>query len=284
VHGGLELLHRNVGCGTGSLAFALSQNTKLKRISAIDFSPIYFQHAEHLNNDPRIQFKVGDAFALPFEDASFDHAASPLVLAFIPEVGVAVREMRRVIRPGGIVAASMWDARGGLTFARMFWDAAAMLDPSAVERRSKAYTRPMTRAGDLAPAWQAAGLHDVVDDMITIRMDFACFEDYWRPMEAKTDSTPSMSTHSRLKQEASYEKHSDWRILMVKLTGERSYAATAWAVKGRRSNSATVHPRGRVGPHQITRTLTRSPAVLLRLGNLIQASPVRGDDVRWSPE
>src|SRR5262245_16781739 len=125
----------DVGCGTGSLAFALSQNENVKRISAIDFSPIYIKHAQQLTNDPRIQFRVGDACALPFETAAFDHTASLLVLAFIPEVNVAVREMRRVTRPGGIVAASMWDTRGGLTIARMFWDTAAMLDPSAVERR-----------------------------------------------------------------------------------------------------------------------------------------------------
>src|SRR5262245_42074732 len=103
----------DVGCGTGSLAFALSQNRNVKSISAIDFSPIYIEHAQQLTNDPRIQFQVGDACALPFEDASFDHTTSLLVLAFIPEVDVAVREMRRVTRPGGIVAASMWDTRGG---------------------------------------------------------------------------------------------------------------------------------------------------------------------------
>src|SRR5215813_14630696 len=70
----------DVGCGTGSLAFALSQNENVKRISAIDFSPIYIKHAQQLTNDPRIQFQVGDACALPFEDASFDHTASLLVL------------------------------------------------------------------------------------------------------------------------------------------------------------------------------------------------------------
>lgn len=142
----------DVGCGTGSLAFTLSQNPNVRSISAIDFSPIYIEHAKRFNKDPRVQFQVGDACALPFEDATYDHCASLLVLAFIPQADLAVREMRRVTRPGGIVAGSMWDARGGLIMSRMFWDTAAMLDQGAVERRAKAYSRPMTRPGDLARA------------------------------------------------------------------------------------------------------------------------------------
>lgn len=80
---------------------------------------------------------MADACALPFEDASFDHTASMLVLAFVPQVDQAVREMRRVTKAGGTVAAAMWDARGGLVFARVFWDTAAMLDRRAVERRAR---------------------------------------------------------------------------------------------------------------------------------------------------
>ena len=62
------------------------------------------------------RFEVGDACALPFPDASFDHSLSMLVLQFIPQADLAVREMRRVTRPGGTVAAATWDTRGGLHF------------------------------------------------------------------------------------------------------------------------------------------------------------------------
>ena len=178
----------DVGCGTGSLAFTLSQNPNVRNITAIDFSPIYVEHAKGLNQDPRVQFRVGDACALPFEDTTFDHCASLLVLAFIPQADVAVREMRRVTRPGGTVAAAMWDSRGGLIMSRMFWDTAAMLDQRAVERRAKGFARPMTRPGDLARAWREAGFDDVVDGSITIRMDFASFDDLWTPMEGTDGS------------------------------------------------------------------------------------------------
>jgi len=223
----------DVGCGTGSLAFTLSQNPNVRNISAVDFSPIYIEHAKRLNKDPRVQFQVGDACALPFEDATFDHCASLLVLAFIPQADLAVREMRRVTRPGGTVAGSMWDARGGLIISRMFWDTAAMLDQRAVERRTRAYSRPMTRPGDLARAWQDAGFHDVSDGMITIRMDFASFEDFWTPMEGKdggfAEYVSTLSTEGRSKlRDAVRLAYLDGEV-----DGARSYAATAWVVKGR---------------------------------------------------
>src|SRR5262245_18252927 len=122
---------------------------------------------------------------------------------------------------------------GGLTIGRMFWDTAAMLDPSAVERRSKVYSRPMSRPGDLARAWQAAGFDDVVDGMITIRMDFACFEDFWNPMQG-TDG-PFAEYVSTLPIEGKNKLRDAVRLAYIdgEPDGARSYTATAWAVKGR---------------------------------------------------
>jgi ubiquinone/menaquinone biosynthesis C-methylase UbiE len=223
----------DVGCGTGSLAFTLAQNPNLGNITAIDFSPIYIEYAKRLNNDPRVRFQVGDACALPFEDGAFDHCASLLVLAFIPEADLAVREMRRVTRPGGTVAGSMWDARGGLIMSRMFWDTAAMLDQGAIERRAKAYSRPMTRPGDLARAWRDAGFQDVIDDMITIRMDFASFEDFWTPMEGKDGSFAEYVSTLSIEGRSKLRDAVRLAYLDGDIDGARSYAATAWVVKGR---------------------------------------------------
>jgi SAM-dependent methyltransferase len=223
----------DVGCGTGSLAFTLAQTPKIRTISAIDYSPIYIEYATRLNNDPRLRFQAADACALPFADATFDHCLSLLVLAFIPRADVAVREMQRVTRPGGTVAAAMWDSRGGLIMSRMFWDTAAMLDQRAVERRAKGFARPMTRPGDLVRAWRDAGFNEVVDGTITIRMDFACFDDLWTPMEGKDGSYAEyvgmLSTEERHKlREAVRLAYIDGEA-----DGPRSYAATAWVVKGR---------------------------------------------------
>lgn len=70
--------------------------------------------------------------------------------------------MRRVARPGAVIGAAVWDARGGFVASRMFFDTVAVLDPKANERRARNYTRPMTRPGELAKAWRAAGLSNVV--------------------------------------------------------------------------------------------------------------------------
>ena len=154
----------DVGCGTGSLTFALAARAKIKSICGLDFSPAYINHATRRNSDTRIEFKVGDACAMPFPDGSFDRVLSLLMLHFVPQPDRAIAEMRRVARPRSTVAAAVWDARGGFVANRIFFDTAAMLDPKANERRARNYTRPMTRPGELMAAWRKAGLLQWVDN------------------------------------------------------------------------------------------------------------------------
>jgi ubiquinone/menaquinone biosynthesis C-methylase UbiE len=223
----------DVGCGTGNLTFALSQNSRIGAIQGIDLSPIYVEHARANARDPRLDFQIGDACTLPFADASFDHALSLLVLQFIPKPDLAVREMCRVTRPGGTVAAATWDARGGYVAHRIIFDTAAMIDQKGNDRRAKAYTRPMSRPGELARAWRDAGLKDVTQDMLTIRMDFESFADFWAPAEAKDG--PIAEYVGALGIEARVELRE--KVKLAYLDGEgdgaRSYAATAWVVRGK---------------------------------------------------
>jgi len=232
---GIESAERvlDVGCGTGSLTFALAGNRNIGSIHGLDFSSIYVEHAKRHNRDPRVEFRVGDACALPFPDASFDHALSMLVLQFIPKCAEAVREMRRVTRPGGTVAAATWDTRGGFVTYRMFFDTAAMLDPKADERRARVYIRPMSRPGELARAWHDAGLQDVVQDMRTIRMDFASFVDYWAPNEGKDGPIADYVATLSDQEKATLREKVQRAYLDGEPDGPRSYAATAWVVKGR---------------------------------------------------
>jgi SAM-dependent methyltransferase len=230
IAGGERVL--DVGCGTGNLCFCLAQNPAIGMIRGVDFLPVYIEHAKRLNRDPRIEFQVGDACALPFADASFDHALSMLVLQFIPRAEVAVREMRRVTRPGGTVAAATWDTRGGLVFFRIVFDAAALLEAGGGERRARIYTRPLTRPGELARAWLDAGLRDVVQDMRTIRMDFASFADFWAPCEGRdgpvADYVGTLGAEAKAKLKSAVEA----AYLDGDPDGPRSYAATAWVVRG----------------------------------------------------
>ncbi len=156
-----------------------------------------------------------------------------IVLHFVPKTAQAIAEMRRVARPGAVVGAAVWDARGGYVANRIFFDTAAALDPAANERRARNYTRPLTRPGELGAAWRAAGFTDVAEATLSIRMDFESFEDYWEPYgaadgpQADYIATLDAPRRERLRE----------ALRLAYLDGEqdgpRSYAALAWAVRGR---------------------------------------------------
>jgi SAM-dependent methyltransferase len=222
----------DVGCGTGSLSGALVERANLQRVDGIDFSDVYVDHATEHHADPRLHFRVGDACALPFEADLYDRALSLLMLHFVPAPARAISEMRRVTRPGGVVAAAVWDSRGGVVINRMFFDTATALDPNANQARARNFTRPLTGPGQLADAWRAAGLDDVRDTTLTIRMEFAAFADFWAPYAGKDG--PYATYVSSL---SDVDRNRLIEMLQTAYCGgeedgPRSYAATAWAVRG----------------------------------------------------
>jgi ubiquinone/menaquinone biosynthesis C-methylase UbiE len=97
VAGGERVL--DVGCGTGSLTFALPQAADVAEVAAIDYAPVFVEAAQRRNTDPRITIAQGDACAIPFPDGRFDRALSLLVLHFVPEADRAIAEMRRWCGP-----------------------------------------------------------------------------------------------------------------------------------------------------------------------------------------
>lgn len=222
----------DVGCGTGSLTFTLASRANVRSICGLDYSAAYIDYAKRRSSDPRIEFRVGDACSLPFPDATFDRVLALLVLHFVPQPEQAMAEMRRVARPGATVAAAVWDSRGGFVANRIFWDTAAMLDPGANARRARNLTRPMTRPGELAAGWRGAGMADVQDTSLTIRMEFASFNDYWSPYAAKDG--PGAEYVATLDEPARVRLRDAVRLAYLDgdPDGPRSYAATAWAVKG----------------------------------------------------
>ncbi len=222
----------DIGCGTGCLALALLDRCRVQQVCGVDVSPAYIEYARRRVRDPRASFEVGDACALAVPDRSFDRVLALLVLHFVPQADKAIAEMRRVARPGAVVAAAVWDARGGYVANRIFFDTAAALDVAADARRARNYTRPLTRPGELGNAWRAAGFANVVETTLSIRMNFASFDDYWSPFEGKDGpqaeyvATLSESDRMRLR-EAVRRAYVDGQP-----DGPRSFAALAWAVKG----------------------------------------------------
>jgi ubiquinone/menaquinone biosynthesis C-methylase UbiE len=222
----------DVGCGTGSLSREIARNADVARIDAVDLSPAYVEHARRTVHDARLTFAVADACALDLPAGAFDRVLSLLLLHFVPRPDLAVAAMRRAARPGGVVAAAVWDVRGGFVANRMFFDTAAALDPEAARRRARNYTRPMTRPGELAAAWHAAGFADVVETELAIRMEFASFDDWFAPLLGREG--PVAEYLATLADDARERLHEAARSAYLdgEVDGPRSYVAVAWAVKG----------------------------------------------------
>lgn len=223
----------DVGCGTGSLTFALPKAANVAEIAAIDFSPVFVAEAKQRNDDPRISIEQADACALPFPDARFDRALALLVLHFVPETAKAVAEMRRVTRPHGVVAAAVWDHLGGMPGMRMVLDTMAPLDGAAARMRAHYCFQPMMRPGEMRSTFIAQGLTDVEEDSLLIRMDYESFDDFWAPLAA--GEGPLGKHVAGLDQ--SRRTQADRAVRDAYEAGQpdgpRSFAAIAWACRGR---------------------------------------------------
>jgi SAM-dependent methyltransferase len=168
----------DVGSGTGALAFSLAERKPRVHVRGVDPSKEYVEYANSRNPFPnRVTFETGDAQQLRLSDASFDASLSLLVFNFIPDPIQALREVRRVTKPGGRVSASVWDYGGGMKMLRAFWDGAVNLDSKA-EKLDERHM-PLCRAGELSGLWRRCGLENVHEQAHVITMRFESFADYW---------------------------------------------------------------------------------------------------------
>ena len=228
----------DAGCGTGALSAELLRRTKVAEVVGLDYSKDYVDFAEATIQDPRIAFETGDITAMRYQEATFNQIFTHLVLQFVPNSSAAIAELSRVLKPGGSMAATVWDARGGFIFYRLFLDTAAMLDPAADELRGKLLTRPLMRPGELAAAWQAAELSNIRSGELTIRMEFADFDDYWAPMDGKDGPLPNYLRTTEPDLRAQIKDAVRRAFLDGDADGPRSYTATSWVVSGTKPNSA----------------------------------------------
>jgi SAM-dependent methyltransferase len=120
-----------VGCGTGALTAAICGHAEPAAIVACDPSASFVEHARRSIGDIRVSFVVAGAEALPRRNDGFDVLVSGLVLNFLPDPRAAVASMRERLRPGGTIAAYVWDYADGMEFLRCFWEEAVALDARA---------------------------------------------------------------------------------------------------------------------------------------------------------
>jgi trans-aconitate methyltransferase len=221
----------DIGCGTGVLTSTILARCEPSRVVGIDSSAAFLQAARERLSDSRVSFEPGDAQSLPEDSDSFDMAVSGLVLNFVPDKAAMVREMARVVRPGGTVALYVWDYAGHMQVMRYFFDAANMLDPKAKEF-DDGNKAPICRPGPLVKLLSDAGLVEVAVQAIDIPTAFESFEDYWTPFLGGTGSAPKYCMS--LSEEARERLREAIRTrLPIGPDGEILLAARAWAVRGR---------------------------------------------------
>jgi SAM-dependent methyltransferase len=222
----------DVGCGTGSLARAMAARWPARNVVGVDIAPPYIAFARTQAKSANLQFEVADAIRLPYADASFVGAAAQLVLNFVPDPIAVLHEIQRVTAAGGPVIATVWDFRGGLVYQRIFWDTAAGIDPGAAIVRDRLFSGELALPDGLARLFESAGLDRVEHTSITIRMDYANFADYWKPLCGGQGPVGTYLAKLAPDLRARIEEAVARAFLSGSPDGPRSLAATAWAVRG----------------------------------------------------
>ena len=152
-----------------------------------------------------------------------------LVLHFVSDAHRATEEMHRVVRPGGVAAATVWDTYGGMPSHRLFWDTFTAIEPTA---RPKSAARPMTQTGELKNAFTKAGFIDISETMLAIRMDFANFEDFWYPQISGQGKTDELLAGLPQRTQEQVQSAVRAAYLDNRPDGPRSFVSVAWAVRG----------------------------------------------------
>jgi SAM-dependent methyltransferase len=220
----------DVGCGIGSLSFAIADAFSAARVIGVDPSVAFVSRAQTRMGNERARFMVGDAQALPFPDSMFDKVVSQLVLNFVPAREQALREMIRVSRPGGVVAAAVWDYADGMRMLRLFWDEAVALDPPVAARDEG--RMPLCTRGELGALWRACGLERIEEQPIVIDLAFASFADYWQPFLGGQGPAGAYVVSLAASRRATLQRRLRDRLLSSRQDGPFVLQARAWAVKG----------------------------------------------------
>ncbi len=225
----------DVCCGSGIVSQAIAETCSPTGIVGVDASPGQVAFAREQNTQTELTFTIADALALPSEDERFDVAVCCLGLNYIPQPDQALREMRRVTRRGGTVAAYVWDYAQGARFLREFWDAATAVDPEAATF-DQARRFPLCGPGPLQKIFETVKLEQVALTSLDVVTRFTSFDDYWQPFSSGQGSAPNyLATRDDHTRSAIRERLRT--SLPADTDGTISLPARAWAVRGQRPYS-----------------------------------------------
>ena len=212
----------DVGCGPGALTAVLVERLGAEHVAAADPSESFVGAARERN--PGVDVRLAPAEELPFPDDSFDAAVAQLVVHFMGDAVAGIREMARVTKPGGAVAASVWDMAGERAPISPFWIAARRLRPGAQDEAGLAGARQ----GHLAELFEQAGLRDLEVAEHEASVEYETFDEWWRPYTFGVGPAGAYATslpddeREALREECS-------RVLPE---APFTITATAWAARG----------------------------------------------------
>jgi len=222
----------DVCCGSGVLTGAIDERFAPARVVGVDASPQQIGFARAHRHRLGVSFETGDAMALPFDEASFDVIVCGLGLNYLPEPESALRGMRRVAVPEGVIAIYVWDYAEGTRFLREFWDAAAAVDREALVY-DQAHRFRLCNPEALRKLFERACLEQVTVHALDITTRFTSFDDYWQPLQTGQGSAPDyLESRDELTRNAIRERLRD--ALPADAAGVIELPARAWAVRGRR--------------------------------------------------
>ncbi len=165
----------DVGCGPGALTAELVARVGPAAVAAVDPSEPFVAAMEERH--PDVTVRLAPAEQLPFADARFDAALAQLVVHFMRDPVAGLREMARVTREDGVVAASVWDHGTGRGPLSLYWAVVLELDPNARDESSLAGARE----GNLTALFEAAGIRDVEETALTVAVEHESFDEWWEP-------------------------------------------------------------------------------------------------------
>jgi SAM-dependent methyltransferase len=171
----------DVGCGTGQLTRTLAGVVGAENVAAVDLAESAL--AVCRARVPEADVRLASAEDLPFEEGEFDTALAQLVVNLVDDPQRAVREMARVVRPAGVVAACFWDD-DDMPLLRSLWDALRATAPEALAGVSDRAQVGLANVDVLKDWWSGAGLAHVALGKFEVSAEYESFDDLWAPFEA----------------------------------------------------------------------------------------------------
>jgi SAM-dependent methyltransferase len=220
----------DIGCGTGTLSLALAQHGA--KVVGEDASEPYLNCARLHRSHPDITYEHGDACHLRYPTATFDACVSTLAIDVIPDVDQVAAEMRRVTRPGGIVACGTFDFWGGNSVIDLILDTGAVLDQGISALRDHIKARPIVWANGQAELWRKSGLIEVMEVPIVLSFDYANFLDYWFSFSTGPSRIAQRVMALPIELQADIARHVRAGYLAGLPDGPRSFAVIVRAVRG----------------------------------------------------